>query len=79
MKALFAWLSGYWHILRRPSVHYSLGFLTLGGFIAGIVFWGGFNTVVEATNKEQFCIGCHEMRDNVYEEYKSTIHYARHF
>ena len=76
MKALFAWLSGYWHILRRPSVHYSLGFLTLGGFIAGIVFWGGFNTALEATNTEQFCISCHEMRDNVYAEYKETIHYS---
>jgi cytochrome c-type protein NapC len=47
----------------------------VGGFFAGIVFWGGFNTVVEATNTEEFCIGCHEMRDNVYEEYKKTIHY----
>ena len=26
------------------------------------------------TNTEQFCIGCHEMRDNVYAEYKDTIH-----
>ena len=38
MKALIAWLAGYWRVLRRPSVHFSLGFLTLGGFIAGIVF-----------------------------------------
>ena len=26
------------------------------------------------TNTEEFCIGCHEMRDNVYAEYKGTIH-----
>ena len=26
------------------------------------------------TNTEQFCIGCHEMRENVYAEYKGTIH-----
>ncbi|HEY9530080.1 MAG TPA: NapC/NirT family cytochrome c [Burkholderiales bacterium] len=26
------------------------------------------------TNTEGFCIGCHEMRDNVYAEYKGTIH-----
>ncbi len=26
--------------------------------------------------KTQFCIGCHEMRDNVYQEYKKTIHYS---
>ena len=46
--------------------YFSLGFLTVGGFIAGIVFWGGFNTALELTNTEPFCIGCHEMRDNVY-------------
>ena len=26
------------------------------------------------TNTEKFCIGCHEMRDNVYAEYQDTIH-----
>jgi len=26
------------------------------------------------TSTEQFCIGCHEMKDNVYAEYKGTIH-----
>ncbi|MCC6195626.1 MAG: NapC/NirT family cytochrome c [Burkholderiales bacterium] len=26
------------------------------------------------TNTESFCIGCHEMRENVYAEYKGTIH-----
>src|SRR6201988_1875757 len=26
------------------------------------------------TNTENFCIGCHEMRDNVYAEFKGTIH-----
>lgn len=26
------------------------------------------------TNTEKFCIGCHEMRDNVYAEFKGTIH-----
>jgi cytochrome c-type protein NapC len=26
------------------------------------------------TNTEEFCIGCHEMRDNVYAEFKGTIH-----
>ncbi len=45
-------------------------------FIGGIIFWGGFNTAMEATNTMEFCISCHEMKDNVYEEYKPTIHYA---
>jgi cytochrome c-type protein NapC len=26
------------------------------------------------TNSEAFCTGCHEMRDNVYAEFKGTIH-----
>ncbi len=45
-----------------------------GAFVAGIVFWGGFNTAMEATNTEDFCISCHEMEDFVYQEYKGTIH-----
>ena len=45
-------------------------------FIFGIIFWGGFNTAMEATNTLEFCIGCHEMEENVYQEYKPTIHYA---
>ena len=46
-----------------------------GGFVAGIIFWGGFNTGMEATNRMEFCISCHEMRDTVYEEYKTSVHY----
>jgi cytochrome c-type protein NapC len=65
-----------WRTLRSPSLHFSLGFLTLGGFIAGIIFWGGFNTVLEATNTETFCVSCHEMDRNVFEELKGTIHYS---
>jgi cytochrome c-type protein NapC len=45
-------------------------------FIVGIIFWGGFNTAMEATNNLDFCISCHEMEANVYEEYKPTIHYS---
>ena len=66
----------YWNLLRKPSVHYSIGFLTLSGFLAGIIFWGGFNTALEVTNTEQFCIGCHEMQSNPYEELKTTVHYT---
>lgn len=68
--------SGLIATLRRPSVYWSLGGLLLVGFIAGVVFWGGFNTAMEMTNTEQFCISCHEMEDNVYQEYKNTIHYS---
>ena len=60
----------------RPSRHYGLGVLTIGGFVAGVLFWGGFNTALEVTNTEKFCISCHEMRDNVYQEIKGTIHWS---
>jgi cytochrome c-type protein NapC len=63
---------------RAPARGFHLFGVTVWGmllFLAGIVFWGGFNTALEATNTEQFCISCHEMRDNVYAEYKETIHY----
>jgi len=71
-----SWALAFWRTMRRPSVHYSLGFLTLGGFVAGVIFWGAFNTALEATNTEAFCTGCHEMRDNVFQELKTTIHYT---
>jgi trimethylamine-N-oxide reductase cytochrome c-type subunit TorC len=45
------------------------------GIAIGIVGWGGFHTAMEASNSLEFCVSCHEMRDNVYEEYKKSIHY----
>jgi len=42
----------------------------------GVIFWGGFNWAMEMTNTESSCISCHEMRDNVYAEYRNTIHYS---
>ena len=44
--------------------------------IIGVIFWGGFNTAMEATNTLEFCISCHEMEENVYQEYTKTIHYT---
>jgi cytochrome c-type protein NapC len=65
-----------WNFLKQPSAKYSLLTLLVVGFFSGIIFWGGFNTGMEATNQLEFCIGCHEMRDNVYQEYKKTIHFS---
>jgi cytochrome c-type protein NapC len=69
-------ITGFLAMIRRPSAKYSLLSLLVVGFFSGIFFWGGFNTGMEATNTLEFCIGCHEMRDNVYVEYKKTIHYT---
>ena len=59
----------------RPSVLIGQGVLLLIGVTAGIIFWGGINTGMEATNSLEFCISCHEMEDTVYQEYKTSVHY----
>jgi len=58
----------------RPSTLSASAVVAIG-MISGLVFWGGFNTGMEATNQLGFCTSCHEMRDTVYQEYKETIHY----
>lgn len=69
-------LSRGWAFVSRPSARWSIGILAGGGFAAGILFWGAFNWSVELSNKEAFCISCHEMRSTVFEELKSTVHYS---
>lgn len=64
-----------WDWFWRPTQVVALGSLLTMGFAAGIVFWGGFNWSLELTNTEQFCISCHEMKSNVYEELKRTVHF----
>jgi hypothetical protein len=58
-----------WHFLIQPSAKYSVLAISTVSLIAGIILWGGFNTSMEATNEMEFCISCHEMRDNVFMEY----------
>jgi len=41
--------------------------------IGGLLFAGG-KSAVDKTNTIEFCTSCHEMKDNNYEEYKTTIH-----
>ena len=50
-----------------------LGIGVLGMFAAVLLVIGGAAGLAW-TSTETFCIGCHEMRDNVYAEYKDTIH-----
>ena len=69
-------IANFWHWLWRPSAKYSLGALLIAGGIGGVVFWGGFNTFMEYTNTLDFCISCHEMRDNSFAEYRETIHFT---
>ncbi len=69
-------LKRFWTFIRKPSAKYSLLAISSLSFVVGILFWGGFNTGMEMTNTLEFCTTCHEMRDNVYQEYKETIHYS---
>jgi nitrate/TMAO reductase-like tetraheme cytochrome c subunit len=64
-----------WFWFRTPSLRYGAGVIFVVGGLAGVIFWGGFNTFMEYTNTLGFCISCHEMRDTVYEEYKTSVHY----
>jgi cytochrome c-type protein NapC len=48
----------------------------LFGIVLGIILWGGFNWALAMTNTEEFCISCHEMRDNVYQELQETVHFT---
>jgi len=64
-----------WSFLWSPSSRYSLGALLVAGGVGGVLFWGGFNWAMEEANTLEFCISCHEMRNNVYQEYTKTIHF----
>ena len=59
---------------RKVVLGTTLG-AALAFMIIGVLFWGGFNTAMEVTNTMDFCIGCHEMEENVFREYQKTIHY----
>jgi cytochrome c-type protein NapC len=44
------------------------------GMVAAVLLVIGGAAGLAWTSTETFCIGCHEMRDNVYAEYKDTVH-----
>ena len=66
-----------WNWFWKPSRTYAWGGIFLFGCFAGVIGWGGFNTVMEATNTLDFCVACHEMGDNVGSEYRETIHFQK--
>ncbi len=70
----FAW----WARLKQRCETCSRVTLGVGVILATLV--GAFVMLTAGayglawTNTEEFCTGCHEMRDNVYAEFKGTIH-----
>ena len=68
-------IKNVWRWFWRPSQRFALGAIFIVGGLAGIVFWGGFNTFMEYTNTMEFCVSCHEMRSTVLPEYQKTKHF----
>ncbi len=66
-----------WDWFWRPTAVLSIGFTLIAGFLAGIMFWGGFHWSLELTNSEEFCVSCHTMETNL-SEYRETVHYNNH-
>jgi cytochrome c-type protein NapC len=72
------WRRRWTNLWLAPRSRWLFGIPT-GAFLAfavGIMFWGGFNTAMDMSSTETFCISCHEMADNVYVEYQQTTHYS---
>jgi cytochrome c-type protein NapC len=68
----------WWQALNERCTACSRVTLTAGVAIVALVISGvllaGGAAGLAWTNTEAFCISCHEMRNNVYAEYKDTIH-----
>ena len=71
-----SWIGRVWRAIWRPSARWSMAALLIVGGAGGVVAWGGFNTFMEYTNTLEFCISCHEMKDTVYVEYQTSVHWA---
>ena len=65
-------IKSFWKKLSTPSKA-ATGVILGLGFAGGIMFWGAFNTGMEATNSEAFCSSCHAP---IVEEIRETIHYS---
>lgn len=65
-------IKAFWKRLTTPSKA-AVGVVLFMGFTGGLLFWGAFNTGMEATNTEEFCSGCHAP---IVAEIQETIHYS---
>ncbi|EAS44495.1 cytochrome C [Photobacterium profundum] len=65
-------IKAFWKRLRSPS-KVAVGVVLLMGFMGGLLFWGAFNTGMEATNTEEFCSGCHAP---IVKEIRETVHFS---
>jgi cytochrome c-type protein NapC len=68
-------LVSYWRAMTRPSP-IALWIIATFFFVSGILYMRAFDWTMTVTNTEQFCIGCHEMEDNVYPAYTKSVHFS---
>ena len=69
-----------WESLRSRCATCARTTLVGGTILVALLVGGGLLAAGAAglawTNQEKFCIGCHEMRDNVYQELTKTVHFS---
>lgn len=62
-------------LLQKMHGRWTLAFaLAAGALAACLLLVSAGASALAHTNTEAFCISCHEMGNNVYKEYQSTIH-----
>lgn len=62
--------------LTTPSPRLALGTLLVVGAIVGALAVVGFSASMEATSTDEFCVSCHELRDNALAEFIGTSHHT---
>lgn len=67
------YLKRHWH---GYHLRYRFGALLAMGTAVGILAFMAVDAGIAATNTNEFCISCHEMKSTVYEEYKKTTHHT---
>ncbi len=75
MRHIRSFFARYWGKIRSRSP-VATGVVAVFFFVAGIAYMRTFDWAIAVTSTEQFCIGCHEMEDNVYPAYTESIHYS---
>jgi cytochrome c-type protein NapC len=75
MNALKRFVRRYWRFLWLGS-SVPTAIVATFFFLSGIGYMRAFDYSMEAGSTEEFCISCHEMKDNVYPAYTESIHYS---
>lgn len=67
-------LKALWKALTTPSARHSLGVLILAGIVMGAMGLVAFDATIHATSTDTFCLSCHELADNIGNEYYGMSH-----